>query len=456
MKKTIVMILVLCLALSALTVTACADDGYQVKVVDPDGQPVEGVSVQFCSDTQCLLGKTDAEGIAAFDQPAGSYTIHLLKVPAGYEKDSTEYPAPETPDLVSLIVYPEGTKPQSVAEAGSGDKAGKAEDVLYAPVLGLHFVQPEGLKDMKGRFGWDAEFAADGLLNIPVMYYAVSDEDWSAYMNFYKEYANAYYNGTELPEAPDPSWMSGYESALLYDLYTIDGGRGEAELREQLLELYSVEPEFISNVTEIGSDGDCRFFLVQYAGNVEDMDDFKDVMNEKYFVEFESLVKDPSVFLSGLTLKAPQWPDYLSTGEMVSFKTADLDGNPVDSAELFAEAKITVINLWATWCGPCKGELPELAEMAKDFEAQGCRLVGLCDDASDDEIAAQAKAILADAGAQYLNLRSTDETAKIFQTDGVPTTYFFDSEGKLLVDPYVGANPDAYREILSECLSKLG
>ena len=64
---------------------------YRVHVTDGTN-PVEKVTVQFCSDTACLIGKTNADGYASFDQPAGAvYTVHILKTPTGYEKSEAEY-----------------------------------------------------------------------------------------------------------------------------------------------------------------------------------------------------------------------------------------------------------------------------------------------------------------------------------------------------------------------------
>ena len=51
-----------------------------------------------------MLGKTDAEGMATFEVPEGSYTVHVLKVPAGYEKDSTEYTVPATYSDLSIVL----------------------------------------------------------------------------------------------------------------------------------------------------------------------------------------------------------------------------------------------------------------------------------------------------------------------------------------------------------------
>lgn len=64
---------------------------YRIHVTDGTN-PVEKATVQFCSDAACLIGKTNADGYASFDQPSGAvYTVHILKTPAGYEKHEAEY-----------------------------------------------------------------------------------------------------------------------------------------------------------------------------------------------------------------------------------------------------------------------------------------------------------------------------------------------------------------------------
>ena len=65
---------------------------YRVLVYDVDGNPVQGVAIQFCSDDACNMAKTDADGIARFAVDEGmEYTVHVLKVPEGYAKDAGEY-----------------------------------------------------------------------------------------------------------------------------------------------------------------------------------------------------------------------------------------------------------------------------------------------------------------------------------------------------------------------------
>ena len=63
---------------------------YRVIVADEEGKLIEGAVVQFCSDSTCTMGKTDENGAAEFKAKEGIYTIHILKVPAGYQKTSEE------------------------------------------------------------------------------------------------------------------------------------------------------------------------------------------------------------------------------------------------------------------------------------------------------------------------------------------------------------------------------
>ena len=105
MKKIITLAMILCMSMVLLA--ACGGSGsgdgasenpgdvYRVIVTNESGAAVQGVMVQFCSDMMCLMGETDADGIAAFaNQETGVYTVHVYSVPEGYAEDDTEYPMP--------------------------------------------------------------------------------------------------------------------------------------------------------------------------------------------------------------------------------------------------------------------------------------------------------------------------------------------------------------------------
>ena len=69
--------------------TTSSEVTYTVKYVDQNGQPVAGVTCQVCDDTTCATYQSDENGVCEFSQPPSAYEIHTLKLPEGYEGDTT-------------------------------------------------------------------------------------------------------------------------------------------------------------------------------------------------------------------------------------------------------------------------------------------------------------------------------------------------------------------------------
>ncbi len=135
------------------------------------------------------------------------------------------------------------------------------------------------------------------------------------------------------------------------------------------------------------------------------------------------------------------------------FSTADLEGNTVDSS-IFAEADITVINFWGTYCPPCIREMPELAKWSDEMP-DNVQIIGIVIDAGDtgSEEFKKAVEIADNAGVRYTNLLACQDMASIFnELIGVPTTYFVDSEGKILCEPVTGAYVDEYKSTVEDLL----
>ena len=85
----------------------------------------------------------------------------------------------------------------------------------------------------------------------------------------------------------------------------------------------------------------------------------------------------------------------------ISFETTDLDGNAVTAEELFSQHKLTMINLWGTYCGPCIGEMPDLEILSQRLAEKDCAIVGVVVDVAGLEDTARletAREIIADTG----------------------------------------------------------
>ena len=127
-----------------------------------------------------------------------------------------------------------------------------------------------------------------------------------------------------------------------------------------------------------------------------------------------------------------------------SFEGQDLDGNPVDSATLFSNNAVTVVNFWFTTCKPCVGELPDLEALHQELAKKGGAVIGINAftlDSNAKEIE-DAKSILEQQDVSYQNICfASDSDAGLF-TAGLyafPTTYVVDRNGRIVGDPIVGA-----------------
>lgn len=152
-------------------------------------------------------------------------------------------------------------------------------------------------------------------------------------------------------------------------------------------------------------------------------------------------------------LSAPMDPMAALVGQTLAFETTDLDGDPVSSADLFRDNRITMVNLWGTWCGNCVNEMAELARLHTRLQQVGCGIVGLeYEQKPIEEVADTARAIMAVNGVAYPNALQPAEHPILDQFSGYPTTLFVDSTGRILAYPIIGAYVDQYESTIEALL----
>lgn len=114
------------------------------------------------------------------------------------------------------------------------------------------------------------------------------------------------------------------------------------------------------------------------------------------------------------------------------FTLQDLDGKPVKLSDF--RGKAVLLNFWATFCGPCKVEMPWLVELQKQYGPQGLEIVGVAlDDSGKDTIQKYAK----DMGVNYTILQGQDSVGDAYGAVGLPATFYIDRNGKI-VDSALG------------------
>lgn len=136
------------------------------------------------------------------------------------------------------------------------------------------------------------------------------------------------------------------------------------------------------------------------------------------------------------------------------FKAKTITGEEVTS-EIFSDYKVTMINIWSTWCGPCIEEMPEIGKLYKDLP-EGSNIISICTDAGDgEEYLELANEIMTKSNADFMTL-IPDEFLKTNLTNDIqtlPTTIFVDSEGKVVGEPHFsGQTAEDYRNSINERL----
>ena len=134
-------------------------------------------------------------------------------------------------------------------------------------------------------------------------------------------------------------------------------------------------------------------------------------------------------------------------------------GEPVDAA-YFNDGKITVVNVWATFCKPCIKEMPEFGEVSREYAGKGVKFLGICGDITYDADGSPNAKLLADAfriiettKADYLHCMPTPAYAQLIgalTSNSYPGTFLVDAEGNIL-KLYVGS---ITRDVLAAALDK--
>ncbi len=116
--------------------------------------------------------------------------------------------------------------------------------------------------------------------------------------------------------------------------------------------------------------------------------------------------------------------------EAPNFKVMDLATRDSVTLEDY-RGSVTLVNIWATWCLPCREEMPLLEQLQQEYGADGLRVVGVSIDRGDAD--AKVKEFIDNVGVTFTILRDPRNTfARTFRTSGVPETLLIGRDGELV------------------------
>lgn len=143
---------------------------------------------------------------------------------------------------------------------------------------------------------------------------------------------------------------------------------------------------------------------------------------------------------------------------IIVFEGQDIQGNEVTS-DIFGNARLTMVNVWATFCNPCLREMPDLGELAGEYDSGEFQIIGVISDvqAGDEDMITQASDLIARTGADYTHLLLNESLyyALLTEVTGVPTTFFINENGELLGTVEGAKEKSVWEEIINGLLEEL-
>jgi peroxiredoxin len=227
------------------------------------------------------------------------------------------------------------------------------------------------------------------------------------------------------------------------NLDTPEGRALYEEYRILRTRIYSREPEYLRRNPSIVSYA--RLYSNINSGlRWGDADQYIDIYNEAGYAE-----KYPD---SPYTRELANLPGAVGNikvgGKYIDFTLPDLDGNSVTLSEYIA-GKVALVNLWMTWCGPCRKHAIETIPVWEEFRDRGFTVIG----ASGDSDLESIKEVAAKDGHQWPTLVDLKGAAGLWSKYGISgsggSTYLVDRDGTILA---VNPNVERIRKILVEKL----
>jgi len=175
-------------------------------------------------------------------------------------------------------------------------------------------------------------------------------------------------------------------------------------------------------------------------------------MNKQWFVVGGIVIVLAAVLALGLKLSPEIFPVQVGSTAPQFTATDVKTGQPTTLAAF--KGQVVLLNIWATWCEPCKIEMPSLEQLEKDVGPQGLKIVSVSIDEGGPDV---VKQFARDYGLTFRILHDqSGRIQRIYQTTGVPESFVINRQGKI-VKKVIGAadwdatvNKDLVRRLLAQ------
>ena len=323
--------------------------------------------------------------------------------------------------------HPEEVESVEASKAGMinemikpADYAWQVKDTYEFPYMGAKITLPKTLQDMmtkKDVIMLDDQSLGDKneIKYAMLTFSALTEED----------------KNTEIPKMGDeyPKWLEAIKRAGTLGIYE-----------------KSMDEAAISKVTKcdthtkLGESQDGKYnYYLSTAGDVD-----QSIQDALKGVKLETTERTPMAE-NGYVFQEKEMEQTSDAKSVAAFETQDIDGKTFTDAD-FAKNKLTMVNVFATWCTACIQEIPDLEKLNEEMKDKGAGVVGVVMDTHEDgkdipEALDKAKAIQSKLKTTYPFLKPDDKlmNGRLQGIQALPETFFVDSKGNIVGETYTGA-----------------
>ncbi|MBB6713271.1 TlpA disulfide reductase family protein [Clostridium gasigenes] len=229
------------------------------------------------------------------------------------------------------------------------------------------------------------------------------------------------------------------------NIVLIDKSKSEGEIQKSLFSKFE-------NKDLLGKEENLEWYLLY-----NDKPDTNG-LSEKSKKDYEECFGEIAKFKSTIkTFKPISDKEKFEKIKKLEFKTKTLEGEEIDSS-ILKDNKLTMVNIWGTYCSPCIGEMPDIQNLYEEFKGEKVDVIGIVIDTPDKENEELAKKILSKQGVEFTNIIPNEglKNTVLKDVSAVPMTFFVDSQGNIIGDFIQGTrDKEEYKKEIQDRLKNI-
>lgn len=148
-----------------------------------------------------------------------------------------------------------------------------------------------------------------------------------------------------------------------------------------------------------------------------------------------------------------------AAAEPVTFEATTIEGDTI-SSDIFKNSRLTMLNVWATYCNPCLLEMPELGELPSEYDASDFQLLGIISnvpEGGEEDMLELAAGLIHDTSADYPHLLLNESLylSLLTEVSAVPTTLFINQDGQVIHTVVGALDKETWMEEINGLLEEL-